>query len=69
MASPRHQHCANCIGTLSFPIPIFASCWGSVKSAAIMRAGPDFAVISHSFVGTVQQTSNSTQEVTDVNKK
>ena len=20
MASPRNQHCANCIGTLSFPI-------------------------------------------------
>ena len=21
MASPRNQHCASCIGTLSFPIP------------------------------------------------
>jgi len=25
MASPGNQHCANCIGTLSFPIEVFVS--------------------------------------------
>ena len=33
MASPRNQHCASCIGTLSFPIPGDAASialnWGS----------------------------------------
>ena len=26
MASPGNQHCANCIGTLSFPIHVSAIC-------------------------------------------
>jgi len=49
MASPRNQHCANCIGTLSFPIEAavdFNMTWWSIcavfpKSINTYRAVPD----------------------------
>jgi len=34
MASPGNQHCASCIGTLSFPIAVFiAFVWDTFKDA------------------------------------
>ena len=46
MASPGNPHCANCIGTLSFPI-ITARCYASVVTAmACVRPSVCLSVVT-----------------------
>jgi len=45
MASPRNQHCANCIGTLSFPICVVHCCHSHI-CVFVFRVGIVFTYYS-----------------------